>query len=119
MSSQPSTKSTGTAYQYGVTATWLITLGAYAAIIYLIPIQEPVDKTLMWDGILGLFGASCMLGSAGHFCLRFVFRRKGEGHVDPAAHPKRQLLAGLIWVGLLGLILFLALSFVFAVWAAV
>lgn len=119
MTSQPSTKSSGTGYQYGVTATWLITLGAYAAIIFFVPIREPVNKALMWDGILGLFVAACMLGSAAHFTLRFVFRRNGEGHANPAAHPKRQLLVGLIWLGLLGLILFLALSFILAVWAAV
>ena len=116
---QPSNKSTGTAYQYGVTATWLTALGSYAAIIFLVPIREPVDKTLMWDGILGLLGVACILGSAAHFCLRFVFRRKGEDQPDPAAHPKRRLLAGLLWLGILVLILFLALSFLLAVLASI
>ena len=119
MPQKPSTKNSGTGYQYGLIATWLIALGAYAAIIFLVPIREPVDKTLMWDGILGLLGVACILGSVAHFCLRFVFRRKGEGHTDPAAHPKRRLLAGLLWLGILGLILFLALSFLLAVLASI
>lgn len=66
---------TGTGYPYGVTATWVIVLGAYAAVIYLNPIREPVDKMLMWDGLLGLFTAASILGSV--------------------AHPNHQLLAGL------------------------
>ncbi len=105
------------AYPKAVRFTWFLTLGVYVIMVNLIPIREPVDKTIMWDWLLGLLVVTCVLGGAAHFTLRFVFPR--EGQADPAAHPQRQWVMGLVWIALLGLIVFSAGSFVFTVWAAI
>jgi hypothetical protein len=104
-------------YPKAVRFTWFLTLGVYALTIFLIPIREPVGKTIMWDLVMGLFAAAAALGYASHLTLRFVFPR--EGHPDPADHPKLQVLMGFVWITLLGVIFFSATSFVFAIWAAI
>ena len=104
-------------YPKAVRFTWFLTLGVYAVTVFLIPIREPVDKTIMWDLVLGLFAAVAALGCAAHFTLRYVFPRKG--HDSPADHPKLQVLMGFVWIALLGVIFFSSTSLVFAIWAAV
>jgi hypothetical protein len=88
MSREPN-NNTGKSYQWGVRVTWLVTLGTFAAMLYFLPLREPVGKTLMWDWILRLLGAAIGLGGIAHFSLRWVFRRAGAGHADPALHSTR------------------------------
>ena len=114
---QPVTQNNLHIYPKAVRFTWFLTLGVYALTVFLIPIREPADKTIMWDLLLGLLSGAVALGTAAHFTLRYVFPR--EGHSSPADRPKLQLLMGFVWIGLLGLIFFSASSFVFAIWAAV
>ena len=114
---RPLTQNQMQSYPKAVRFTWFLTLGVYALTIFLIPIREPADKTIMWDLVIGLFAAVAALGFAAHFTLRFVFPR--EDHQYPATHPKLQLVMGFVWIGLLGFIFFSATSFVFTVWAAV
>ena len=114
---QPVTQNNMRIYPKAVRFTWFLTLGVYAATVFLIPIREPVGKTIMWDLVIGLFAAAAALGYAAHFTLRFVFPR--EGHDSPADRPKLQLVMGFVWIALLGMIFFSATSFVFAIWAAI
>ena len=104
-------------YPKAVRFTWFLTLGVYAATVFLIPIRDPVGKTIMWDLVLGLFAAAVALGFAAHFTLRFVFPR--EGHDSPTDRPKLQVVMGFVWIALLGVIFFSATSFVLTIWAAI
>lgn len=114
---QPVTQNNMHIYPKAVRFTWLLTLGVFAVTVYLIPIREPVGKTIMWDMLMGLFATAAALGCAAHFTLRYVFPRKG--HESPSARPKLQALMGFVWIALLGVIFFSATSFVFAIWAAI
>ena len=117
MMNQPVTQSNMYIYPKAVRFTWFLTLSVYAVTVFLVPIREPVEKTIMWDLLVGLFAAVAAFGFSAHFTLRFVFPRKG--HESPAERPKLQLVMGFVWIGLLGMIFFSATSFVFAIWAAI
>ena len=70
---QPVTQNNMYIYPKAVRFTWFLTLGVYAVTVFLIPIREPVDKTIMWDLVLGVFAVAAALGCAAHFALRYVF----------------------------------------------